>query len=215
MTLNLSRVLASRGISPGANYQWTIFDPATLRNAPVDVKVGRREVVRLTEGIVPAFRVDMTFQGLQTTSWVTDTGDVVKEESPLGLVTVRETAERAQGMGIPGRVQADLLRMSAVVPEKPLRIDDARDVKRLRIRLEGVDFEDPDLSGVGQTTMQARSRFRMPRSCAPARQIQTRGGTHSLRRSSKATPRRFAQRPSVRFAASRATARGSSSSLAM
>ena len=151
MTLNLSRVLASRGITPGASYQWTIFDPATLRNAPVDVKVGRREVVRMSDSVVPAFRVDMTFQGLQTTSWVTDTGDVVKEESPLGLVTIRETADRAQGMGIPGRVQADLLKMSAVVPVKPLRIDDSRDVRRLRINLEGVDLANPDLSGVGQT----------------------------------------------------------------
>ena len=151
MALNLSRVLASRGIKPGASYQWTIFDPATLRNAPVDVKVGRREVVRLSDTSVPAFRVEMTFQGLHTTSWVTDTGDVVKEESPLGLVTVRETADRAQAMGIPGRVQADLLKMSAVVPEEPLRIDDSRDVRRLRINLEGVDLANPDLSGVGQT----------------------------------------------------------------
>ena len=151
MALNLSRVLAARGITAGASYQWTIFDPATLRNAPVDVKVGRREVVRLSDTTVPAFRVDMTFQGLQTTSWVTDTGDVVKEESPLGLVTVRETADRAQGMGIPGRVQADLLKMSAVVPEEPLRIDDSRDVRRLRINLEGVDLANPELSGVGQT----------------------------------------------------------------
>jgi transglutaminase-like putative cysteine protease len=151
MTLNLSRVLASRGITSGASYQWTIFDPATLRNAPVDVRVGRREVVRLGDTTVPAFRVDMTFQGLQTTSWVTDTGDVVKEESPLGLVTIRETSDRAQGMGIPGRVQADLLKMSAVVPQRPLRIDDSRDVRRLRISLEGVDLSNPDLSGAGQT----------------------------------------------------------------
>jgi transglutaminase-like putative cysteine protease len=151
MALNLSRVLASRGITPGAGYQWTVFDPATLRNAAVEVKVGRREVVRLSDTVVPAFRVDMTFQGLHTTSWVTDTGDVVKEESPLGLVTVRETADRAQGMGIPGRVQADLLKMSAVVPQRPLRIDDSRDVRRLRINLEGVDLANPDLSGVGQT----------------------------------------------------------------
>ena len=115
------------------------------------MKVGRREVVRLSDTSVPAFRVEMTFQGLQTTSWVTDTGDVVKEESPLGLVTVRETADRAQGMGIPGRVQADLLKMSAVVPEQPLRIDDSRNVRRLRINLEGVDLANPELSGVGQT----------------------------------------------------------------
>jgi transglutaminase-like putative cysteine protease len=150
MPLNLSRVLASRGITPGARYQWAIFDPATLHIAPVDIVVGRREVVRGVEGIVPAFRVDMAFQGLRTTSWVTDTGDVIKEESPLGLMTVRESPERAQGLAIPGRVQADLLRISAVVPVMRQRIDEPRDVRRIRMRLEGVDLANPELSGVGQ-----------------------------------------------------------------
>ena len=68
---------------------------------------------------MPAFRVDMDFRGLQTTSWVTDTGEVVREESPLGLITVREPAERAQGLAVPGRIQADLLQAAAVVPVRP------------------------------------------------------------------------------------------------
>ena len=48
---------------------------------------------------LPAFRVEMEFAGLKTSSWVTDTGEVVREESPLGLITVRESAESAQGDG--------------------------------------------------------------------------------------------------------------------
>ena len=150
MSLNLSRMLASRGITPGSHVQWAVFDPATLRNAPVDIAVGRREVVRGTEGVVPAFRVEMTFQGLRTTSWITDTGDVVKEESPLGLMTVRESPERAQGLAVPGRVQADLLQMAAVVPEMRQRIDEPRAVRRIRMRVEGVDLAGADMSGAGQ-----------------------------------------------------------------
>ena len=66
---------------------------------------------------IPAFRVEMAFSGLRTTSWVTDTGDVVREESPLGLITVRESADRAQAMAVPAAVQADLLDAAAVVPQ--------------------------------------------------------------------------------------------------
>jgi transglutaminase-like putative cysteine protease len=150
MNLNLSRLLARRGLRPGAQYQWAVFDPATLRNSPVDVAVGRREVVRGTDGFVPAFRVDVSFQGLRTTSWITDTGDVIKEESPLGLITVRETPERARGLAVPGRVQADLLQMAAVVPIMRQRIDDPRAVRRLRMRVDGLDLSGADLSGVGQ-----------------------------------------------------------------
>ncbi len=151
MGLNLSRLLASRGLAAGARHRWTIFDPATLTNAAVDVSVGEREVVRTRDGFLPAFRVEMAFQGLTTTSWITDTGEVVREESPLGLMTIRESPEQAQGLAIPGRVQADLLRMSAVVPVMSQRIDEPRDVRRMRLRLEGADLTGPDLDGVGQT----------------------------------------------------------------
>ncbi len=151
MALNLSRLLASRGLAAGERHRWTIFDPATLTNAAVDLRVGEREVVRTRDGVIPAFRVEMAFQGLTTTSWVTDTGDVVREESPLGLMTLRESPEQAQGLAIPGRVQADLLRMSAVVPLMRQRIDEPRDVRRMRIRLEGADLSAPDVDGVGQT----------------------------------------------------------------
>lgn len=151
MSLNLSRMLASGRLTPGSRHRWMILDPATLQYAPVDLQVGRREIVRAGDSVVPAFRVEMAFQGLETTSWVTDTGDVIREESPLGLMTIRETAERAQALGVPGRVQTDLLRASAVVPVMRQRLDEPRDVRRLRFRLEGADLSHPDLQGVGQT----------------------------------------------------------------
>ncbi len=149
--LNLARMLASGRLVPGSRHQWTILDPATLRIAPVTVRVGSRAVVRSGETVVPAFRVDLEFEGLRTTSWMTDTGDVVREESPLGLMTVRETPERAQGLAVSSRVQADLLRAAAIVPVMRQRIDEPRDVRRLRVRLDGAELPQGDLEGVGQT----------------------------------------------------------------
>lgn len=151
MSLNLSRVLANGGLVPGARHRMTMFDPATLSNAPIDIVIGRREVVRVDDTNVPAFRVDMTFQGMQTTSWVTDTGDVVREDSPLGMMTVRESPERARSVVVPGRVHTDLLQAAAVVATMPQRLDNPRDVRRLRFRLEGAELTSPDLQGAGQT----------------------------------------------------------------
>jgi transglutaminase-like putative cysteine protease len=167
MTLNLSRLLATQGFEAGARHQWAVFDPATLTNAPVDVRVGEREIVRTRDGIIPAFRVEMAFKGLTTTSWVTDTGDVVREESPLGLMTLRESAEQAQGLAVPTRVQRDLLRMSAVVPVMRRRIDEPRDVTRLVLRLEGAEIEGPDLNGVGQTVRGDTIEIQDPRTFLP------------------------------------------------
>ena len=150
MMLNLWRRLANERLVPGASHRWSVLDPATMQSAEVVVHVRDRAIVRANDTIVPAFRVDMEFRGLKTTSWVTDTGEVVREESPLGLMTVREPPERAQGLAVPGRVQADLLRASAVVPITTERIDEPRDVQRLRLRLEGAELPTSDLDGVGQ-----------------------------------------------------------------
>src|SRR3954467_2050945 len=146
LSLNISRRLANGGLVTGARHRWTIFDAATLHNAPIVVDVGKRELVRgAGTAPIPAFRVETEFSGLHTTSWVTDTGEVVREESPLGLLTVRESAENARAMAVPGQVQADLLEASAIVPVGRERIDEPRDVLRMRMRLEGADLSQLDL----------------------------------------------------------------------
>jgi len=158
LAITLARRLAGAGLESGARYQWTIFDPATMTSAPVALEIGKREVVQLDGrsqfGIpmsVPAFRAELQYAGLRTTSWITDTGEVVREQSPMGLETVREAPERARAMAVPYKVREDLLEASAVVPESKLRIDEPRDVRRLRLRLTGADLSSPDLRGVGQS----------------------------------------------------------------
>jgi transglutaminase-like putative cysteine protease len=151
MMLNFSRMLANAGLVPGSRHRWTMFDPATLSNASVEAVVGSRAAVRAGDTSVPAFRVEITFKGVQTVAWVTDTGEIVREESPLGLMTIREPAEMARRLAVPRRVQADLLRLSAVVPIMKQRIDEPRDVRRLRFALTGADLASADMQGAGQT----------------------------------------------------------------
>ena len=154
LSLNLSRRLANGGLVTGARHQWTVFDPATLRNSPVTVEVGRRELIRgAGTAPLPAFRVEMEFAGLRTTSWVTDTGEVVREESPLGLITVRESPDNARAMAVPRRIQVDLIQTSAVATRMTSRIDEPRDVRRMHLRIRGLlDAKLPsqDLQGGAQ-----------------------------------------------------------------
>jgi len=153
LSLNLSRRLANGGLVPGARHQWTIFDPATLRNSPVTVEVGRRELVRGAGATpIPAFRVEMAYAGLRTTSWVTDTGEVVREESPLGLITVRESAEAARAMAVSRRNQVDMLQAAAVVPTMRTRIAEPRDVRFMRLRLTGFDADALPIADMQGTT---------------------------------------------------------------
>ncbi len=153
LAMNLVRRLADRGLTPGARYEWKVFDPATLRNAPVTVTVGEREVVRADGRPMPAFRVEMEFAGLRTTSWITDTGEMVREESPLGFISVRENSETARALAVPGRIRQDLLEAAAVVPQLTPGlppIADPRDVRRVKMQVEGIDLSSADLVGAGQ-----------------------------------------------------------------
>jgi hypothetical protein len=151
LMLNLGRRLASAGLTDGATHRFMVFDPATLTNAPVAVRIGRREVVTTGGRPTPAFRAELSFAGITTTSWVTDTGEVIREESPLGLLSVRETQEQATQLAVSSRVQADLLAAAAVVPTMRARIDEPRDVVKLRLQVSGVDTAPLALDGVGQS----------------------------------------------------------------
>jgi hypothetical protein len=167
LSLNVGRRLAAAGIRPGQRHELMVFDPATLRNAPMILTVGNREVVRREAVPIPAFRVEMDFSGLRTTSWITDTGEIIREESPMGMITMRESPEQARAMAVPGQVRFDLLRLSAVMPRGRLRLDNPRDVKRVRMRVEGVTLAGDDLQGVGQSVSSNIVELRDPRDLAP------------------------------------------------
>ncbi len=154
LMLSIGRRLAAEGLTPGTTRQWAVFDPATMTNAPVNIAIGAREVVTAgTRRPIPAFKIDMSFSGITTTAWITDTGEIVREESPMGLITILETQEQAMTLTVSDRMQEDMLENAAIVPRMAPqnRIVEPRDVKRLRLRMIGVDLSSPDVQGSGQT----------------------------------------------------------------
>jgi transglutaminase-like putative cysteine protease len=169
LSLNLSRRLAAAGLRPGLHLELPVFDPATLRNAPMTIDVGEREVVRAADRPVPAFKVRTSFGGIASTSWITDVGEVVREESPLGFMVVKETRERALSLAVSGEVQTDMYESAAVVPDPLRSIDDPSSVQRLRMRLTGVDLASADVQGDGQTVSGDVLEIRDARTRSPER----------------------------------------------
>jgi hypothetical protein len=152
LAMNLPRRLAAEGLAPGRRFEVSVFDPATLHNAHMVLEVKAREIVGAAGRPVPAFRVETLFAGVKSTSWLTDLGEVVREESPIGMIVVRESPERATALAVPGQIQTDMLEAAAVVAYPPRRIDDPTAVERLRVRLQGAEgFAASDLQGAGQS----------------------------------------------------------------
>ncbi|HEY6555420.1 MAG TPA: transglutaminase domain-containing protein [Vicinamibacteria bacterium] len=168
LPFSFSRRLAALGLEPGQTHKLSVFDPMTLSNSEMEMRVEAREVVEAAGRPVPAFRVQTRFAGIVGTSWITDTGEVVREESPMGLMVVRETPDRAQALAVPGKVQTDLLQAAAIVPSEAQRIDDPTAVERLRVRLVGISsFPPDDLQGAGQTVSGDVFDIRDPRTLRP------------------------------------------------
>lgn len=149
LSLNLPRRLAAAGLKPGTRLSVSAFDPATLSNAPMTIDVQKREVIWSQGRPVPATRIETQFSGVTSRSWVTDVGEVVREESPMGLIVVRETRERAVALAVPGDVQ-DMLQAASITPTGA-RIDDPSLLVSLRLRIEGPTLAGPELQGAGQT----------------------------------------------------------------
>jgi hypothetical protein len=150
LSLNLPRRLAAAGLRPGQKMTVTVFDPASMKNAPMTIEVQGRDVVWKSGRPIPTFRMQTTFSGVTSQSWVTDVGEVVREESPTGFIVVEETRERAVARAVSGDVQGSLLEAVAIRPTLTRPIDDPRGVRRLRLRLEGAPLTGLDVEGVGQ-----------------------------------------------------------------
>jgi hypothetical protein len=201
LQLSLPRRLAAEGLREGQRLTLPVFDPATLKNATLELTVVGRDVVQAASRPVPAFKLISRFAGIESTSWVTETGEVVREESPLGLIVVKETREQAQARAMPGDVQADLLEAAAIVPTPRRRIDDGRSVLRLRARLSGLAAFDPrDLDGTGQTREGDVLEVVDPRTLRP--------GPHDPERSLHVSPEALIESdaPEIREEAARAVA---------
>jgi transglutaminase-like putative cysteine protease len=73
-------------------------------------------------------------------------------------------------MAVSSRIQSDLLEAAAIVPVTKERIDEPRDVRRFRFKLEGADLSATDLDGGGQTVVDAANHIievRDPQALSP------------------------------------------------
>jgi hypothetical protein len=153
LSLNLPKRLLAMGLEEGARRQVQIFDPATLTNGLATIVIGKREVVRILDKPVPAFRMDMTYSGITATSWITEVGDIVKEESAMGMVVVRESRERATALAMSSEIKADMIESAAIQPDSKRNIDDAASLESLRLEFTGAALPgtEDELNGGGQT----------------------------------------------------------------
>lgn len=107
----LGPMLSRLSLKAGARHQLNVFDPLSQTQQPLDVAIiGPDQVIVLGES-VPCIHVRHTLRGVTLNAWMTDRGEMLRQELGLGLVAVRETEEEARWGYVQaraGRTNADL-----------------------------------------------------------------------------------------------------------
>lgn len=141
-SLNLSLIpnILKEGIKLGRKLSMTIIDPITMTQERILVEVEGKEWIMSMNVMREVFRLKGSFKGIEFSVWLTEKGEVLREETPLGFVLVRETEADAMQTGKPSM---DIITQVAV----PFNLKLPYDTKYLRVKLSGVDLKNLELDG--------------------------------------------------------------------
>lgn len=141
-SLNLSVIpdILKQGLKTGKKFTMAIIDPATLTQENMFIEVTGKEPITAMGLKQDAFKVKGAFKGTEFLMWLTEKGEVLREESPMGFTLIKEAKESAMQIGRPS---LDLIAQVAV----PFNLKLPRDTNYLKVRLSEIDFKGLELEG--------------------------------------------------------------------
>ncbi len=134
--------LARQGFSfelprPGLAIERRVFEPLTQQTVVVRFRIegsGKENVPGMATE--QGWKASQEMRGMRSQLWLSDRGEVLREEGPMGLTLVRETAQIATAVAAdPGWD----ITAAAALPVRTL-IDDPRHACALTLRLLGTDL---------------------------------------------------------------------------
>jgi transglutaminase-like putative cysteine protease len=144
---NIKPAVLLMGLDEGKQYRFPLFNPATMSSEEATVTVESRERIKVGDQEKTIYKLKETFQGMETTTWISQDGDTLKEESALGYVLRRESMTEAKKRDTGGPI-VDIITLT-MIPSDPIK--DFSQVKYLRARIKGVSLQGFQLEGDGQT----------------------------------------------------------------
>ena len=134
---NIKPAVLLAGLEAGKRYRFPVFNPATMGMEEADISVESKETIKIGGGQQTVYKLREAFQGMETTSWINQDGETLKEESALGYVLLKENMSQARNIDQRGPV-VDVIEMT-MIPSDPVK--DSVNVRFLRARLKGVALE--------------------------------------------------------------------------
>ncbi|OGW29070.1 MAG: hypothetical protein A2X56_12120 [Nitrospirae bacterium GWC2_57_13] len=153
---NIKPAMVLLGLEPGRKYRFSLFNPATMSSADAFVTVEAKEHIKVGDEEQAVYRLRENYQGMEAVSWITETGETIKEESALGYVLLRETETEAKKLDKAGPA-IDIIALT-MIPSDP--IAKSNEVTSLTARLRNVSLAGFELDGGRQTVDNDRVTIR-------------------------------------------------------
>jgi hypothetical protein len=144
LSLSVVPDILRKGLKSGNEINIPVINPATLSQEYMGIKVVGKDSIMYMGKRQDAYKVRGMFKGVETLLWLTDKGAVLKEESTMGFLLMKETKEDAIQ---PAKPSLDLIAQVAV----PLNIKLPSNTNYLKIKISGVNLKGLELEGGRQT----------------------------------------------------------------
>jgi Transglutaminase-like superfamily len=144
---NIKPALLLMGLQVGKKYSFPLFNPATMSTERATIGVESKEHIKVGDEEKIVYKLKESFQGMETTSWITQDGETIKEQSPLGYSLLKETRDQAMKRD-KGGPAVDIIALTRILSDP---IKDSAQVGYVKARLRGVNLRDFELNGGRQT----------------------------------------------------------------
>jgi len=142
LSSSLKPLLLSQGMVVGKRFRQTLFDPSTMSSTPIEMVVEGKEMVVLKDKKVNCYRVKSSFKGITIRSWIDEEGNTIKEESPLGLILIKESKADALTENW-SETTKDIIAASAIPVNRAITLSNP---SYLKVRLGNINLKEFNLS---------------------------------------------------------------------
>lgn len=136
--------LKGKKLEVGDKYSIQLMDPSILKASTMNFEVLTTENLNWEGKTLKTYKVKSTFMGIESTSYITEDGDVLREEGPLGTVALKESKEEAINSGWSENDETDFI-LATAIPVNA-KIENPTAISYLKVRISGIDSNSINLN---------------------------------------------------------------------
>jgi hypothetical protein len=140
----VTAAIAATDLKAGEKYVFDVFDPATLGQSPLMVKIIGKEDLEILGSRVTATKISLQLKGTSQVAWIGETGDVLREKGILGIHLEKTSRDDAlSGPAVDSG--SDLTQIASVASN--IIIENPDRLSALIIEVDGLPLKSIKLNG--------------------------------------------------------------------